>query len=214
MNILEKELEEIIYETIKQKDGLNKLYERGLWSIKKYDVFARQSNLGDYGRLDMVGFKFYKETDGYSYIKTLRVGVFELKKGEINASTFFQAIRYCKGIEKYIDYHYKGIDLNLEFEIALIGTSICKKGDFIYLPDYMNNLALYTTKLSLDQGITFHTERGYCLTDANCAPIDKSLHNNMQNYIKEYLRTTLGIQKGINEIENITISSDEDDLPF
>lgn len=214
MNILEKELEDIIYDTIKQKDGLKKLYNRGLWGIGRYDIFARQSNLGDYGRLDMVGFKFYKETDGESYCKTLKIGVFELKKGEINASTFFQAVRYCKGIEKYVDEYYSDLNLNLEFEIVLIGTSICKKGDFIYLADFMDNLTLYTTKISLDKGITFHTERGYCLTDTKCVPLDKSLHNNMSNYIKEYLRTSLGIQKNIEEIENITISSDEDDLPF
>ena len=181
MNILEKELEDLIYGCI-QEDKVSLLRERGLRVVGKYEVFKRQADLGGYGRLDFVGFNFHASNQSFGCRKSLKVGVFEIKKGEINIDTYLQAIRYCKGIEHYIDEKYDWIDP--DFEVCLIGTSI-SKDDFSYLPDYIDNLHIYTTKIDLEKGITFKLERGYRLSQPKLPIGDSQFEGMLFDYMKK-----------------------------
>ena len=187
MIISEKDIEDLIVKCIKNGDS-HKLHERGLDGLYHYDKFFRQFDLGDYGRLDLAAVK-YDPCDQSKYCqKKLNVVVIEIKKGEINIGAFLQAIRYCKGIEHLLDRY----NLDVNFKIKLIGTSVCKS-DFVYLPDFFYSLDIYTVHLDLDTGITFKNERGYHLTNARQAPVTATHILDMKEYIKGK------IQERINE---------------
>ena len=152
MNFLEKDLEQIIFET-----DNGKLCERELLITgKKY----RQLRIGNYGIADIVTFK-----RGYLFgeggiVPRLSITVFELKQKEISANTYMQAVRYCKGISRYI-IEYRDKPINLDFNIVLIGDKICV-GDFCYATDFINNLEVYTYSYNID-GIMFKNENEYKL---------------------------------------------------
>lgn len=179
MNVLEKELEDLVYDCLKNNKA-SLLSDRGLWPVKRYSIFERQLDLGAYGRLDMVGFGYNPFNHETGEDKTLRVGIFEFKKGEINYSTFIQAIRYCKGIEQYVNSRYDY--LNIEFKIYLIGTSICHS-DFCYLPDFLNNLSIYTTHIDLEKGIVFKSEEQYSLPEASLPKPNLKLESVIKRHI-------------------------------
>lgn len=159
MNFLEKDLEEIVWESNNKK-----LRERGLLidGIKK-----RQLRIGNYGISDIVTFERIYEGFGEQY---LLINVFELKKEKAGMSAFLQAIRYCKGIETYLN-EYKP-NIICKFEITLCAKEIDKSSDFIFLTDFIESenygslcsLSLYSFKYDID-GIKFKRESGYNLID-------------------------------------------------
>lgn len=180
MNILEKELEDLIYGCL-NNDKISLLRERGLGCVSRYDVFKRQADLGSYGRLDFVGFRFNASEQITTYIKSIHVGVFEIKKGEINIDTYLQAARYCTGIRDYIEKRHNWIEAS--FNIYLIGTSI-SKDEFSYLPDLVDNLSVYTTSIDLEKGIIFKNENGYRIRDAKLPIEDKEFEATFYEYMK------------------------------
>lgn len=155
MTFLEKDLEQIIFETPNSK-----LKEKGLLiqGEKK-----RQLRIGGYGISDIVTFSRHRKPmtifdDVQPY---LFVNVFELKQNKIDANAMMQAFRYCKGIERYIHSRNKHFDIS--YGVTLIGKEI-SLGDFCYLPCFMGNLHVYTYKYTID-GMTFKKEVGYKLTN-------------------------------------------------
>lgn len=152
MNFLEKNLEQIIFETPNDK-----LENRGL-SIN--GLKKRQQQIGNYGISDLITVERDRVSD------KLNITVYELKKDEINTGTFLQGIRYCKGISNYLSKHKEWI--SFEIHLTLIGSSIDKRSDFIYLPDILNtryfNFRCYTYQYDFD-GITFKRHTNYCLTN-------------------------------------------------
>lgn len=164
MNFLEKDLEDIIFNTDNEK-----LCSRGLFIGGKK---IRQPRIGNYGIADIISYrKIYLPFARYSFLK---IDVWELKKEEINTNTLLQAVRYCKGIkrylEKYRDFQYFNLNINL------IGKHINTNETFIYLTDLigsddelecsqnLNEISLYTYEYNFD-GIFFKREHGYCLTN-------------------------------------------------
>lgn len=112
-------------------------------------------DLGKYGRADIIGFHYKR--DHWQYMeKILEIHIIEIKKGEINFDTLKQAIRYAKGIEELCSPYQT---FSLSFRFTLIGSAICLT-DFIYLADFMYNLSIFTTELTID-GIYFKKEQGY-----------------------------------------------------
>ena len=159
MKFLEKELEEIIFNA-----SLEELNEKGLpLSGKCY----RQLNLGNYGIADLVYVKKYYHDIGEPY---LCITVCELKKEKAGISAFLQAVRYVKGISRYL---YKRGMFNYVFEIFLIAPEIDTSSDFIYLTDLIANEHYCTILSSADNysvqydvnGISFQREWGYKLTN-------------------------------------------------
>lgn len=183
MDFTEKDIEDLIFDAIKN-NNTDALQERGLHGINGYDLFSRQLDLGEYGRLDLVGINYDHNRFHVGEYRVLDVGVFEIKRGVINKETFFQAIRYCKGIEDYLD---TGFNMKARFEIFLIGTSLCMD-DFCYTADFVRNLNVFTVKLDLDKGIRFYSKRGFTLADNKFRPhvdLHKAVRKLMVNNIKK-----------------------------
>lgn len=154
MEFLEKDLEEIIFNT-NNRDLLN----RGL-SI--YGKKFRQVGIGNYGRADLVTFdkEYYPDEKNNLMIKPI-VTVYELKKDKIGVSAFLQALGYVRGLEKYFDGRRP--DLDIEFRIILIGRKLDTHSSFSYLPDYLNGfLTNYTYSYNVD-GLKFEAHYHYYL---------------------------------------------------
>ncbi len=163
MNFLEKDLEQIIWESDNEK-----LEQKGLLiDGKKY----RQLKIGGFGIADLVTVKkqYYYNRELEKYIPFLAITVFELKKEKVGISAFLQAVRYCKGIKTYLEDKY--FDLEFTFDIFLVSKEVDKVSDFIFLTDlfksyknfgYINNIKYYSFSYDID-GIRFKNEELYNL---------------------------------------------------
>lgn len=165
MNLLEKDLEEIIYAT-----EVEKLNEKGLYVNGK--VF-RQKRIGNYGIADLIYVqKEYRvvETINKKRLRPyLNIQVCELKKEKAGISAFLQAIKYCKGISRYLrtrNYY------DFKFEIILIAPKIETSSDYIYLTDLITSnqigciygISNYSVSITID-GLEFKSENDYRLID-------------------------------------------------
>lgn len=159
MNVLEKDIEELIF---------NNIYDTDLMKSKGFKVFEskyyRQPDLGSYGIPDIVGvsISYYR-----NYCRTLNFTIYELKKDAINVNALMQASRYVKGIQeilKLVDLKSLRIE-DINFKIVLIGKTIETHGDFVFLCDYIENLILYIYELDFEKGVKFINHQGYHVTD-------------------------------------------------
>lgn len=162
MKFLEKDLEQIIFETSNRE-----LRIRGLTIFgKKY----RQLRIGKYGITDIISISrpIFTPSDGVynGCHERLVITVLELKKENVSISTFLQAVRYCKGIESYIK-DFRGSKIKIGFNIKLIGLKI-SKSDMIYLESFLYshnfNLEFYKYSYNVD-GLKFFNEKNYKLID-------------------------------------------------
>lgn len=159
MKFLEKELEEIIFNSSSEE-----LFKRGIHLDGKC---YRQLKIGNYGVADLVYARKYAHDIGEPY---LHINVCELKKDKAGISAFLQALKYVKGIMCYLDI--RGIDYR--FSITLIAPEIDTSSDYIYLTDLIDNDHSETVKLlSVDNysvkydinGMYFKKEYDYFLTE-------------------------------------------------
>jgi hypothetical protein len=157
MNVLEKEIEDMIWQGLIEDRPL--LRKKGLWVWDKASYY-RQVDFGSYGICDIIGIQVNPKEMGSRYMSA---HIMEIKKEEINSATLFQAIRYAKAVKRIIEIKLK--NTTCECGITLIGKTIDKKSEFVYLPDVINNIALYTYKLDFKQGILFQRECDYHVTN-------------------------------------------------
>lgn len=163
MKFLEKDLEQIIYES-----GIDAVNKKGLPINGK---MLRQLKIGNYGIADLITFQrpFY-ETVPNAYGTTYKrreqgvITVYELKKDRVSIGAFLQAVRYTKGIRSYLEKRNK---LHLyDIKIVLIGKEIDVDGAFCYLPEILNMetnlIEFYTYTFDID-GILFTEKMGYSL---------------------------------------------------
>lgn len=175
MQFLEKDLEDIIYES--DREALDK---RGLF-IDEGSIMKRQLRIGNYGVADLVTFRRdfdweydvshrNKDNEPVCCIKnkhSLIVTIYELKKGAIGLDAFMQAVRYAKGIKRYLQE--RGFGFKVKFNIVLIGNRLNVESGFLYLEDIVSspdgfNLDFLTYDYKID-GIHFKSERYYTLID-------------------------------------------------
>ena len=156
MTFLEKDLEQIIFETPTEK-----LKEKGLVIKGK---LLRQVKIGNYGIADLISFERNTSIDKDSeyFWQSIRITVYELKQQKINLNAMAQAARYVSGIEKYLESRKMFFDI--DYNIVLIGKDIEMNGDFVYLSDFINNVRLTTYSYDVD-GIRFENNSGYFLRD-------------------------------------------------
>ena len=160
MKFLEKELEQIIWESDKAQ-----LENRGL---SLYGTLYRQKPIGNYGIADIIQVEkaYYSKNKPY-----LIINVLELKQEKIGISAFLQAVRYAKGIQSYLEGRkVKNYILN----IKLIGKELDMSGSICFLPDLidvnnkilnygkLNSVKFITYEYSLN-GLMFKEEKGYKL---------------------------------------------------
>lgn len=162
MKFLEKDLEQIIFETRNEL-----LREKGL-SISGKKV--RQLRLGNYGIADIVTITkpdFIPSTEpkynGF-FEDCIYIDIYELKQDKISVSAFLQACGYYKGISTYISKHNK-LKRQYKIRLNLVGKSIDTASEFIYLPDIFDDIYFYTYDYDFN-GITFTHQCGYCLTNS------------------------------------------------
>jgi hypothetical protein len=157
MNVLEKEIEDMIWQGLVDNRPL--LRKKGLW-VWDSAIYRRQVDFGCYGICDIVGLDVYPKNEGRRYVNA---HIIEIKKEEINSATFFQALRYAKAVKRIVEKRLKSTIC--ECGIVLIGKTVDCKSDFIYLPDIINNVALYTYKLDFQRGILFTRECDYNISN-------------------------------------------------
>ncbi len=126
---LEKNLEDIIFEA--DKDELS---DRGL---DIYGKIYRQFDLGKYGIADLVEFyKYIEEEKTCDESTDYLVTVYELKRGEIDFSTFAQALRYVNGLIIKNKNEYPKI--KCQYKIVLIGSKLTNKDEFKSFPELIS----------------------------------------------------------------------------
>ena len=163
MEFLEKNLEEIICTT----DNFD-LNDRGLDCLTGFK--KRQLSIGRYGKADIVTFQKQDHNKIIDDTEYSLITVYELKKDKIGISAFLQALRYVKGISRYLTK--RNIQFEYRFKIVLIGKSVDTTGSFIYLPDLFNDLTddafcsiqFYTYEYTFE-GISFRYHDSYRLTE-------------------------------------------------
>ena len=129
MKFLEKDLEQIIFES-----GMDSLNERGLYIRGKR---LRQVRIGNYGIADLITFQrpFYDGPE-HEFWNPGRITIYELKKEHIGISAFLQAVAYARGINRYLQKRDKNDKYIID--IKLIGRDIDKNGAFCYIPQILN----------------------------------------------------------------------------
>ena len=147
MNFLERNLEDIIYNTSNED-----LQSRGLDINGKK---KRQLRIGKYGICDLIT---YRRT----FWDTLEIVIYELKKDKINFETFKQVLNYYKGILHYL--RDRNFSQSVEVKIVLIGIHIDTQDSFVFLPDLTTKIRLLTYTYNFD-GIKFENKRGYSIID-------------------------------------------------
>ena len=159
MKFLEKDLEQIIWESNNEK-----LQEKGL-PIKGKKL--RQLKSGNYGIADLSTFERIENDLGNGSF--LDITIYELKKEKAGISAFLQALRYCKGIDTYLKIRKPHIIYNLN--IVLCAKEIDTDSSYIFLTDFITsdyNCALSSVlNFSFDyeiDGIKFKQESGYDLS--------------------------------------------------
>lgn len=166
MKFLEKDLEEIIFTSSKEK-----LSERGLDVNGK---LYRQVYLGNYGTCDLLSISrdYNQRTFPEKIEPVIQFELYELKQEKIGISAFLQAIGYMRGIISYLNKRELYLGVHFEFCITLIGKSIDTNSTFCYLTDVLPDTILtcrsflncYTYEYDID-GIRFNLEYDYNLTE-------------------------------------------------
>lgn len=147
MKFLEKDLEDIIYESAKTAQGRESLINRGLDTIEGVNYFSRQVKIGNYGIADLITF--------WRFEKTIQVSVYELKKDAVNIDTLIQCSRYAKGIKRYMNTRFKGCRIHVN--CILIGRYIEESSDWVYLFDsVIKNTTVFTYQYGID-GLNFES---------------------------------------------------------
>jgi hypothetical protein len=142
MEFFEKDLEEIIFYSDK-----NELNKRGLCLHGK---LKRQLKIGNYGIADLIDYVRPMNWVGKEGMVKGEINVIELKNKKIGVSTFFQALNYLHGIQRFLDK--KGIKDNYNYKITLIGREFDQHSSFCYLGDVFGGLH-YPSSLKSDTRI-------------------------------------------------------------
>lgn len=169
MNILEQEIEDVIWEAIEHCQH-DELRERGL---PIYDQFTyyRQLHLGNYGRADLVGVNATpSKTENGEKVRNIYIQIFELKKGKIDHGTLSQAVRYAKGLQ----HQGKNIKYKLHFYFHLVGKSVDLEGSFPYFSDLFFEITFHTYSISLTKGIVFERRQNFYLTNPSFSTEDNT----------------------------------------
>ena len=161
MKFLEKDLEQIIFET-----PVDVLHKRGLFLGKKT---KRQVRLGNYGIADLISVDYSSHDESVWGDNKIIFTVCELKQDTISVSAFLQAIRYAKGLQRYLKEKKPSIWFRHQIRIVLIGKTMPNDSSLIYLPDFMDmihslycSLEIYTYDMDID-GLKFKKHDGYKL---------------------------------------------------
>jgi|VirMetMinimDraft_7_1064189.scaffolds.fasta_scaffold76133_1 hypothetical protein len=144
MNILEKEIEEII-----AKADLESLERSGL-KLRLNTII--QPNLSPYGIADLICYEADKDLS--TGITTLYLQVIEIKKEKIDIYTLLQASKYAKALRAIMsDKRFD--EFKIVTEILLVGKKIDYSNNFIDLVEFIDNVSVFTYSIDMTDGIKF-----------------------------------------------------------
>lgn len=170
MNILEKTLEDLIFELITEHQG--EAIDRGCSFFVEHFKYFRQVVLGNYGRCDILGFYLTPEKD-----KAI-VQIIELKKDRIDIDTLKQAVTYAKGVMHMLSEQ----NIDVMCDIVLIGTTINTSSDFIYFSEILRNVRFYTVELDALTGLYLQRINGFKLIHPGFELNDNALITMIQQW--------------------------------
>ena len=151
MNFLEKNLEDIIFET--PNDVLQKrcLFING---FKKRQVRVGSRAVADLITADRqydFTFEPFNEftpnvftTQGF---KLVEFTIYELKQDKIGIGAILQSIRYAAAVKKH--FYNRCFEFDTRIKIVLIGKTI-ESWEIKLLPDVLSNISIYTYKYDFD----------------------------------------------------------------
>lgn len=168
MKFLEKDLENIIYDAAQTNIGREKLRERGL---DLHGVTFRQVDLGDYGIADLVNIHVERSETGTYW----RFSIIELKKGKIDINAVMQACRYKTALRKFVLKHFDASDYSVSFNIVMIGDSIEKDNDFVFLYNFLRDVKIYTYDYKLSGLFFYEVPKRWIKTNGDIANNTKLL---------------------------------------
>lgn len=152
MDFLEKDLEQIIFETDNKE-----ITKRGLFITGKKFT---QIPLGNYGRLDLVTIS--RHVGWESQPATVMITIYEFKKDCVDVSAFLQVLKYFKGIERWFNQKDRFSDCIIEFKVVLVGKSVVLNNSLVYITDLCEDICFYTYSYEFD-GIRFKKHSDYHL---------------------------------------------------
>lgn len=176
MNILEKEIEQLIWSAI-QEEKFDLLWEKGL-PLESQAKYYRQLNLGSYGILDIASILINKidYPQGLTHYEVW-INIIELKKNQVNMDTFKQVLayaRYAQLIFEEYESRFPNKDFRLKLKLSLIGKTIDDKSHFCFLSSIFSNVNIYTYELDFSKGLTFNSHDSYSLSGGH-SPINIKL---------------------------------------
>lgn len=175
MNILEKEIEDVVFDTI--VNNPKALKNRGL-RINTGLYYERQMQLGEYGIADILGYGTSLLSGGS---RCVYAHIIEIKKEQINIGTLLQATRYARALQRIVRANLKNAWLDIH--ISLIGKTIDTKSDFVYMADIFRNVDFYTYSIDLEQGVRFTRQEGYFLSNESLPDVS-GVFNDLKLLIK------------------------------
>lgn len=131
MKILEKELEDAIYDATDeqlQQHGLSDVVGTGI--IRRF----RQTNLGsEAGRSDLIFVT--RQHFSHKCGSVMRINIIELKREKFGIEALLQAIRYAYAVQSYMLYRkFKQYDIR----ITVIGEAFEENNNFMFIPHIIN----------------------------------------------------------------------------
>ncbi len=153
--MLEKEIEDIIYDGIRESP--EEMKSRGFHLPENSKVY-RQVNLGDYGIADLIVVgKSTDEKEG----NLLDIRIYELKREHVNYADLAQITKYMGGIHFWLESIEELTDEIIELKIRITGYLVApasKLGLTHWLGD---DIQILTVSFSAFTGVKFISESNY-----------------------------------------------------
>lgn len=146
MDFLERDLEEIIFNS-----DADLLHDRGFYFYHNKKI--RQFTIPGYGTCDIVTMR--RPFCEFGRIMKGEITIHELKKDKIGVSTFFQALRYSRGIQRYLERMGKEDLYNIS--IVLMGSKLDMESSFVFLPSLFPKTDLIERDESLKCSVSLFT---------------------------------------------------------
>lgn len=180
MDFLEKDLEDILYNSPQKQ-----IRHRGLYFFS-YNKIFRQVNLGNYGISDLITFKRWGIHDNLFTI-------YELKNKTLDASAFWQLVRYMKGFKHLLTQSNFNIK-NYKLRGVMIGRTLDTKSDFCYFPTVCPSITYVTYDYKVD-GINFNVgDDSYCLINPGVISLKSMEYNSVIGLARDLLSEPLDFE--------------------
>ena len=148
MKFLEKDLEDIICEALKDPKSKSLLVKRGLRFLAYPLRHKRQLRIGHYGISDVIVLHRHPHDKYY-----IHVNVIELKKDVVDSVAVAQCAKYISGVSRYLDQ--RGIKYTVSGTV--IGSHIDRGSNFVHLMANVSQISVFTYSYGLE-GIEFKEE--------------------------------------------------------